>query len=120
LETVTVASSLMFCRATQQSFLRLLTMSSVMAPYGIPPHMNQQAWSIFEAFVADDRIVVQGREPAGLDAFWRRFSDRNSASPKLWMDAYLAAFARAGGHQMVTTDSAFAQFDGLDLLVLGS
>jgi uncharacterized protein len=34
------------------------------------------------------------------------------------MDAYLAAFAIAGGHQLVTTDKAFKQFQGLDLLVL--
>jgi len=36
-----------------------------------------------------------------------------------WMDAYLAAFALAGGYRMVTTDAAFEQFGGLDLKVLG-
>jgi hypothetical protein len=35
------------------------------------------------------------------------------------MDAYLAAFACAGGFQLVTTDSGFRQFRGLDLLLLG-
>jgi predicted nucleic acid-binding protein len=35
------------------------------------------------------------------------------------MDAYLAAFALAGGHQMVTNDTAFRQFSGLDLVLLG-
>ena len=35
------------------------------------------------------------------------------------MDAYLAAFALAGRYSMVTTDAAFRQFRGLDLLVLG-
>ncbi len=44
---------------------------------------------------------------------------RDTASPKIWMDAYLAAFALAGGYQMVTTDAAFKQFRGLDLLLLG-
>jgi len=34
------------------------------------------------------------------------------------MDAYLAAFALSGAHQLVTTDRAFKQFKGLDLLVL--
>jgi predicted nucleic acid-binding protein len=34
------------------------------------------------------------------------------------MDAYLAAFALAGGYQFVTIDKAFAQFDGLDLVLL--
>jgi predicted nucleic acid-binding protein len=44
---------------------------------------------------------------------------RGTASPKLWMDAYLAAFALAGRYAMVTTDAAFRQFRGLDLLILG-
>jgi predicted nucleic acid-binding protein len=35
------------------------------------------------------------------------------------MDAYLAAFAFAGGYRMVTTDAAFKQFRGLDLELLG-
>ena len=35
------------------------------------------------------------------------------------MDAYLAGFALAGGYRMVTTDTAFKQFTGLDLDLLG-
>jgi predicted nucleic acid-binding protein len=35
------------------------------------------------------------------------------------MDAYLAAFALAGGYRMVTTDTAFRQFSVLDLVLLG-
>lgn len=31
---------------------------------------------------------------------------------------YLAPFAATGGHRIVTTDTAFRQFDGLDLLLL--
>ena len=34
------------------------------------------------------------------------------------MDAWLAAFARCAGWQMVTTDQAFAQFAELDLQIL--
>jgi predicted nucleic acid-binding protein len=48
-----------------------------------------------------------------------RFADAKHASPKLWMDAYLAAFALAGGYQLVTLDKAFKQFKGLNLRVLG-
>jgi predicted nucleic acid-binding protein len=40
-------------------------------------------------------------------------------SPKLWMDAYLAAFALQSGHRLVTTDRDFRQFKGLDLFLLG-
>ena len=35
------------------------------------------------------------------------------------MDAYLAGFARAGGYRLVTTDTAFKPFTGLDLELLG-
>ena len=46
----------LFCRSTQQSFLRLLTTRAVLAPYGIPPLTNKAAWSAFEGFRADQRI----------------------------------------------------------------
>lgn len=39
-------------------------------------------------------------------------------SPKLWMDAYLAAIAITGGFQLLTTDQGFKQFAGLDLILL--
>ena len=119
-EKVTEPGAVFFCRATQQTFLRLLTTASVLSPYGIPPLTNEQAWSAYEALLADDRIVFQAREPAGLDLRWRKLAARDTASPKLWMDAYLSAFALAGGYRMVTTDAAFKQFGELDLLLITS
>jgi uncharacterized protein len=118
LETVVEPASVLFCRATQQSFLRLLTNTAVLAPFGNPPLTNQQAWSVHEALLGDDRIVFRSQEPAGLDFHWKAYALRDTASPKLWMDAYLAAFALAGGFRLVTTDTAFRQFSGLDLLLL--
>jgi uncharacterized protein len=118
LETIEEPSSILFCRATQQAFLRLLTNASVFARYGDPPLTNQQAWGVYEALLSDDRILLRAQEPAGLDLRWKEFTARDTASPKLWMDAYLAAFALAGGFQMVTIDTAFRQFSGLDLLLL--
>ncbi|MGD9892846.1 MAG: PIN domain-containing protein [Dehalococcoidia bacterium] len=43
LETATKPGAVLFCRATQQTFLRLLTTAAVLAPYGIPLLTNQQA-----------------------------------------------------------------------------
>jgi predicted nucleic acid-binding protein len=60
---------------------------------------------------ADERIAWV-EEPSGLEASWKKLAAGSKASPKLWMDAYLAAFALAGGHQLVTTDKAFKQFKG--------
>lgn len=113
-------AAIRFCRATQQGFLRLLTHAAVLAPYGNPPLTNRQAWAAYEALLADDRIVLQTTEPAGLERRWQRLAARDTASPKLWMDAYLAAFALAGGYRLVTTDAAFRQFRGLELEILGS
>jgi len=119
-ETIADSDSLFFCRSTQQSFLRLLTTSSVFAPYGIPAFSNRSAWDAYDLLLTEGRVAFHAREPVGLAAGWREFSDRSSSSTKLWMDSYLAAFALAGGYQMVTTDSAFAQFEGLDLVLLAS
>lgn len=118
LEKIDEPGAIHFCRATQQTVLRLLTNAAVLAPYGNPALTNNEAWAVYEALLADDRITFQRAEPAELESMWSRFARRDSASPKLWMDAYLAAFALGSGFAMVTTDSAFRQFDGLDLLVL--
>ena len=119
-DTIVDPRSVVFCRSTHQAFLRLMTNAAVLAPYGLPPLTNRQAWSAYAALLADDRVIFQSREPTGLEPVWRRYAERNTASSKLWMDAYLAAFAQTGGYRMVTTDAAFKQFDGLDLLLLGS
>jgi toxin-antitoxin system PIN domain toxin len=107
----------LFCRSTQQSFLRLLTTSAVFSPYGIPPLTNKAAWSVYEGFRSHAR-VAWAEEPTGLEPIWKGLAGGSAASPKLWMDAYLAAFAIAGEYQLVTTDKAFKQFKSLDLLVL--
>ena len=68
----------------------------------------------------DDPHLTQTNadEPRGLEILWKKLAGPSKPSPKLWMDAYLAAFAVAGGYQLVTTDKGFKQFKGLDLLVL--
>lgn len=109
--------SIMFCRSTQQSFLRLLTMAGVMSVYGIELLSNKDAWAAWEVFIADDRIVLQP-EPPGLGAIWKKLGVRRTSPPKLWMDSHLAAFAIASGAQLVTTDKALTQFSGLDVKVI--
>jgi uncharacterized protein len=119
LDTVDEPETILFCRATQQTLLRLLTNAAVLSPYGNPPLTNTEAWTAYEALIGDDRIVYVADEPQGLEPRWREFALRDAASPKLWMDAYLAAFAMTSSATMVTTDKAFDQFTGLDLILLG-
>jgi uncharacterized protein len=118
LESVQEAESILFCRSTQQTFLRLLTTRAVLSLYGRAPLSNVEAWTAYDALLADSRIVLQANDPSGMEVHWRQYATRSSASPKLCMDAYLAAFARASGCSLVTTDTAFRQFPGLDLLIL--
>lgn len=120
LDGVEDAGSVLFCRATQQTFLRLLTNAAVLSPYGRGPLTNTEAWDVYEALLSDDRIELWHGEPAGIGARWKEFACRDVAAPKLWMDAYLAAFAVALGCRLVSDDAAFTQFDGLDLLLLSA
>ena len=110
--------TLSFCRSTQQSFLRLLTSATILSTYNHPPLTNEEAWETYEAWLSDSRVAFQP-EPPGLDRHWQEYARRATPSPKIWMDAYLAAFARAGGYRLVTMDGDFRQFDGVDLLLLG-
>lgn len=61
-------------------------------------------------------------EPPGTFSQWRSFTALDSASPKAWMNAYLAAFAIASGLRLVTLDRDFQNFvpQGLDLRLLGA
>lgn len=119
LEAQDAPDDIAFCRATQQSFLRLLTTTGIMSAYGIVPLSNKDAWAAYEAFIADDRIVFQ-TEPPGLAVIWKKLAARRTSSPKLWMDAYLAAFAIASGAELITTDKAFSQFPGLSAIIIES
>jgi toxin-antitoxin system PIN domain toxin len=109
--------SVFFCRSTQLSFLRLLTTDGVTRLYGIPPLTNVAAWTVYDGVRSDHRCGF-ANEPGSIESHWKHFAQRDSSSPKLWMDAYLAAFAMTGGLKLVTTDKAFAQFKELDAIIL--
>ncbi len=85
--------------------------------YGLDALTNAEAWRVYQGF-AHNRQIAVAIEPAGLEREWRRLAVRDSPSAKLWMDAYLAAFAIASRYQLVSIDSAFKQHDGLDLLLI--
>jgi len=98
------------------------------SPTGIQhglPSLLQYHWADESgcAFVAEpvDGISV-GRisreEPVGLVPIWHRLAALPSASPKVWMDAYLAAFATAGDLDMITFDQGFSQFPGANIHIV--
>ncbi len=106
----------LFCRSTQISFLRLLTQK--IAP-DYAPLSNAEAWAALDQLMEDDATGFV-REPSGTDVLWRQLAEVQTASPKVWMDAYLAAFAIVGNLRLVTIDAGFRTFEsqGLRLLVL--
>ena len=108
---------ILFCRSTQQSFLRLRVTDVVSTAYGLKPDTNAKAWQTYTALLKDERIQLVD-EPVSVERKWKELASVGTASPKLWMDAYLAAFALTAGYRLVTTDKAFRQFKGLDLLLL--
>lgn len=118
LEGIRKSDSVFFCRSTQQGLLRLLTTSQVLAPSGNPPLSNREAWEVYERLRADGRIAF-ATEPSGAETVWQALANQNTASPKLWMDAWLAAFALSAGLRLTTTDRAFSQFPKLNAAILG-
>ena len=103
-----------FCRMTQQGFLRLATNPKAL---GEEADTLLKGWELYDAFQADPRVRFIA-EPAEIEAFWRDYTYRRTFSPKVWNDAYLAAFARAMDCHLVTFDQAFAQYADLSCTVL--
>ncbi len=119
LQQATHAQSAVFCRATQQSVLRLISTAVIAKSYGEPPLTNRGALQTLEALQALPQVIWQA-EPPGIFEKWRQLAGIDSASPKVWMDAYLAAFAIQSGLRIVTLDKDFKNFEpqGLDLQLI--
>jgi uncharacterized protein len=117
--TATEVGAACFCRATQTSFLRLISTPSVQAHYGVQNLTNADALQIYARQLASPAVSYL-QEPNGTELLWHRLAALKSPSPKVWMDAYLAAFAISGGHRFVTTDKDFRNFvaHGLNLVLL--
>jgi toxin-antitoxin system PIN domain toxin len=106
-----------FCRATQQAYLRLLTVEPMLKA---EVRSNNEALAAWHKLRSDARIGYVDNEPTGLEAKWLALARHSSPAPKRWMDAYLAAFALCAGMRFVTFDAGFDRFRplGLDLLRL--
>ena len=119
LRQATATQAAVFCRATQQSFLRLLSTAALAKAYGAVPLTNSDALLTLDNLQALPQVTWRD-EPPGVLGLWRTLAGLDSASPKVWMDAYLAAFAIAAGLRLVTLDKDFNNFlpQGLDLALL--
>ena len=105
----TPAEPAVFCRSTQQSFLRLASTPALLKAFGAEGLTHRDALIVLNAFLALPQ-VCERQEPHGLVAAWHRQACRDTPSPKVWMDAYLAAFAICGGMRLVSLDQDFKNF----------
>mgnify|MGYP003704548675 CR=1 FL=1 len=119
LQAATPSKPVLFCRATEQSFLRLVTSPQIIARYGADGMTNRHALAVLETLQARPEVEFRAEAP-GLTSLWHQLANRNSASAKVWMDAYLAAFAISGELEFVTLDRDFHAYTahGLRLRLL--
>ena len=103
-----------FCRATQQSYLRLLTNPIITSQ---PPLTNREAMTGYRELRRDFRVVWLD-EPKGLENLWWTYAERTTPAPKIWMDAYLAAFAQLSHARLVTFDQGFKAYKNLNWINL--
>jgi len=104
----------LFCRVSQMGFLRLSTNPKA---FPLDAVNLDRAWEMYDQILADPRIGFVD-EPAGLMPLWRDRTRGATFSPKLWNDAYLAAFAESAGLEMVTFDLGFRKLGLTKLTVL--
>jgi toxin-antitoxin system PIN domain toxin len=102
-------------RSVQTGLLRLLCTTAVM---GEDVLSLPQAWSCYAQLLASQRFSF-AVEPPGIDSKWERLCRPFKNSPKVVMDAYLAAFSSVGGYRLVTLDRAFHQFEPVPVEILG-
>jgi toxin-antitoxin system PIN domain toxin len=105
-----------FCRFTQLALLRLLTSEQVM---GSDVRTQQEAWQAYHRWFEDERVAFH-REPESpeFETIFQELSSRGAHLPKLWADAYLAAFAKASGLTLVTFDRGFQAMPAVRAIVL--
>ena len=103
-----------FCRLTQQGFLRLATNPRVLHEDTVS---LTEAWGLYDTMLSDPRVAFS-QEPAGLEPAWRGYTQRQSFSPKVWSDAFLAAFAEAASLALVTFDRGLAQYQNVNCTIL--
>ncbi len=103
------------CRLAQLGLLRLLNNPAVMRDDVLD---TDGCWMVWSQLLGDERFQFTWTEPAGLDAIFARFTAAKSFTPRLWTDAYLAAYACASQHTLVTFDHGFANFPGLNYEIL--
>jgi toxin-antitoxin system PIN domain toxin len=102
------------CRWVQLALVRLLGNRHIMGEYATSA---LEAWALTEELQQDERVYFLA-EPAAAHTIFPSLLHYSVPTVKLVGDAWLAAQAVAARTRLVTLDSGFRQFKGLDVTVL--
>jgi uncharacterized protein len=105
---------LAFCRTTAMGLVRV---TSHQHTFGGRPLATEEAWNSYLLWRSQPEIELL-HEPSGIEDMMTDWCRKGLATTRNWTDLYLAAFARAGGLRLVTFDSGFRRFPGVELLHL--
>jgi len=94
----------------------LITTPTIHRAFGVPHFSNKEAID-YLTFLFQKIGRVEIKEPEGTRELWLHLADAERASPKVWMDAYLAAVSIQGGLDFITLDSDFQGFTPNGLLL---
>ncbi|MBW1801540.1 MAG: PIN domain-containing protein [Deltaproteobacteria bacterium] len=75
------------------------------------------AWSCYDRLIKDERVYYM-EEPEELEQAWRSYTINKKYSPKVWNDAYLAAFSQKSDLKIVTFDRGFRYYRDTEITVL--
>lgn len=106
--------SIALCRVAQMGTLRLLTNPAWLAGDVLTA---RQVWDGWDLMCSDGRFY-EAPEPAGIEDAWRALTSPLPLGQQADTDAYLAAFAIAGGYRFVTFDLGFRKFEDLHATIL--
>lgn len=109
-------------RPIELSWLRLVTTAVICRSYSAASLTNPAAIEALHIWRTKPSVRCLDAEPEGTRELWLGLAAIPSASPKVWMDAYLAAFAIRAGLPFATLDTDFRRFEasGLQLLLLSA
>lgn len=106
-------TELAFSRVSMLGLLRLGTRPGVLSRI----LSGSEVWEIYRNYLAQPHIHFLA-EPETTEWHFSSLTAQPSPPHRLWTDAYLAAFALAGGYRLVSFDADFARFPGLEFLHL--
>lgn len=103
-----------FCRFTQAGFLRLASNPSALGPAAVSLSDARRA---YDRLFADPRSAFSD-EPSGIEAVWRSNTQAVTLSPKVWNDAYLAAFAQLRASKSSRSIKFFTRYRSIRVAIL--